>query len=87
MRARGNDLEPAAISLLPLIADVKAAVGAQPGCRLAAMSGSGPTCFGIFDDDASAARAAAALTLAHPNWWIVPTCLGNPARAELSSRG
>jgi putative phosphoserine phosphatase/1-acylglycerol-3-phosphate O-acyltransferase len=74
-------------SLLPLIADVKAAVGAQPGCGLAAMSGSGPTCFGIFDDDASAARAAAALALAHPNWWIVPTCLDNPAQAELSSRG
>jgi 4-diphosphocytidyl-2-C-methyl-D-erythritol kinase len=87
MRARGNDLEPPAISLLPVIADVKAALGAHPGCRLAAMSGSGPTCFGIFDDDASAARAAAALTLAHPHWWIVPTCLDNPAQAELSSRG
>jgi 4-diphosphocytidyl-2-C-methyl-D-erythritol kinase len=87
MRARGNDLEPAAISLLPLIADVKAAVGAQPGCGLAAMSGSGPTCFGIFDGNASVARAAAALTLAHPNWWIVPTRLDSPARAELSSHG
>jgi 4-diphosphocytidyl-2-C-methyl-D-erythritol kinase len=75
IRARGNDLEPPAISLLPVIADAKAALGAQPGCRLAAMSGSGPTCFGLFTDNAAAASAAAALALAHPNWWIAPTRL------------
>ena len=75
MRARGNDLEPPAIALLPVIADVKAALAAQPGCLLAAMSGSGPTCFGLFADDAAAASAAAALALAHPNWWIAPTRL------------
>ena len=56
---RGNDLERPAIALLPAIADVKAALAAEPGCRLAAMSGSGPTCFGIFADQ-DAARAAAA---------------------------
>ena len=56
MRARGNDLERPAIALLPVIADIKAALAAQPGCRLAAMSGSGPTCFGIFADAAAAAR-------------------------------
>jgi 4-diphosphocytidyl-2-C-methyl-D-erythritol kinase len=87
MRARGNDLEPPAISLLPVIADVKGALGAQPGCRLAAMSGSGPTCFGIFGDDASAARAAAALAHAHSGWWVMPTRLACPAQAQISSRG
>jgi 4-diphosphocytidyl-2-C-methyl-D-erythritol kinase len=75
MRARGNDLEAAAVSLQPAIADVKAALAAQPGCLLAAMSGSGPSCFGIFGDDAEAARAAGALTHLHPGWWIVPTQL------------
>ena len=75
MRARGNDLEPAAISLQPVIADVKAALAAEPGCRLAAMSGSGPTCFGIFGDDAAAGQAAGALGRSHPGWWIVPTRL------------
>ena len=78
MRARGNDLEPPAISLQPVIADVKAALATQPGCRLAAMSGSGPTCFGIFGDEASAARAAGVLGRAHPAWWIVPTRLDCP---------
>ena len=44
------------ISLLPAIADIKAALAAQPGCRIAAMSGSGPTCFGIFADEARRRR-------------------------------
>ena len=77
--ARGNDLEPPAIALLPLIADVKAALAAQPGCRLAAMSGSGPTCFGIFGDEASSVRAADAIARAQPGWWIMPTWLDCPA--------
>ena len=75
MRERGNDLESAAVSLMPVIAEVEAALGAEPGCLLAAMSGSGPTCFGLFADDVAAAAAAAALALAHPDWWIAPTRL------------
>ena len=43
MRARGNDLERPAIRLLPVIGEIKAALEAEPGCLLAAMSGSGPT--------------------------------------------
>jgi 4-diphosphocytidyl-2-C-methyl-D-erythritol kinase len=73
--ARGNDLESPATSLLPVIADVKAAILSQPGCRLAAMSGSGPTSFGIFGNDADAARAAVALARAYPDWWIAQTRL------------
>ena len=75
VRARGNDLEPPATSLLPIIADVKLALGAEPACRLAAMSGSGPTCFGLFTDDAAATRAAAALAAMHPRWWVAATRL------------
>jgi 4-diphosphocytidyl-2-C-methyl-D-erythritol kinase len=75
MRARGNDLEPPAIAQLPVIADVEAALGAAPGCLFAAMSGSGPTCFGLFADDTAAASAAGALALAHPAWWIAQTRL------------
>ena len=69
-RARGNDLERPATSLLPIIADLKAAPAAQPGCLHAALSGSGPTCFGIFADEAEAARAAAMLAAAHAHYWI-----------------
>lgn len=66
LRPLGNDLEAAAIGLCPPIADVLAAIAAQPGCLLARMSGSGATCFGIFPSGALAARASAALPAA---WW------------------
>ena len=79
MRAAGNDLEAPALALLPVIAEVKAALAGQPACLHAAMSGSGPTCFGLFAAEASAARAAAALALRHPGWWVVAASLDFPA--------
>jgi 4-diphosphocytidyl-2-C-methyl-D-erythritol kinase len=63
----GNDLEAPAISLCPAIAGVLAALRAVPGCRLARMSGSGATCFALFDTPALAEHAAT--TLARPGWW------------------
>jgi 4-diphosphocytidyl-2-C-methyl-D-erythritol kinase len=65
-----NDLEPAAISLQPIIGQVLDALRAQPGCQLTRMSGSGATCFGLFDDEASAAAAAKLLARAQPDWWV-----------------
>ncbi|NLH83549.1 MAG: 4-(cytidine 5'-diphospho)-2-C-methyl-D-erythritol kinase [Phyllobacteriaceae bacterium] len=44
-----NDLQDAAIAVAPAIADTLAEMRARPGCRFARMSGSGATCFGIFD--------------------------------------
>ncbi len=72
----GNDLEPPAISLHPAIAHALGALRALPGCRLARMSGSGATCFGLFDSSRAAAAAARALRVARPGWWIRPTVLG-----------
>jgi 4-diphosphocytidyl-2-C-methyl-D-erythritol kinase len=70
-----NDLEMSAISIAPAIADVLAALRASPGCRLARMSGSGATCFGIFDTRHAAAVAAAKLRSAYPGWWVRATML------------
>jgi 4-diphosphocytidyl-2-C-methyl-D-erythritol kinase len=67
LRELRNDLEPPAIALQPVIGDVISALVAVPGCRLARMSGSGATCFGLFDDPVVAAQAAARLRRA--NWW------------------
>ncbi len=61
-----NDLEAPAIALCPAIADVLAWVRARPGCLLARMSGSGATCFGLFEDAASAQAVAAD---APDAWW------------------
>lgn len=65
-----NDLEAPALAAEPVIAEVKAALGAEPGCHLARMSGSGATCFGLFADPLSAAATAHRIRDAHPNWWV-----------------
>jgi 4-diphosphocytidyl-2-C-methyl-D-erythritol kinase len=55
-----NDLEPAALSLRPDLQERLDALIAA-GALGAAVSGSGPTCFGLFADRAAAERAAAEL--------------------------
>jgi len=62
----GNDLEAPAISLCPPVAEVLEALRALPGVLLVRMSGSGATCFALFQTPAAAARAAATLP---ENWW------------------
>jgi len=58
--AAENDLEPAALSLRPELAEpVERLRGA--GALAARLSGSGPTAFGIFSGAAAAERAAASL--------------------------
>jgi 4-diphosphocytidyl-2-C-methyl-D-erythritol kinase len=68
--AMRNDLQPPAGGLAPPIGEVVARLGAEPGCRVARMSGSGASVFGLFDDRATAERAAARLTAARPDWWV-----------------
>ncbi|MCX7888891.1 MAG: 4-(cytidine 5'-diphospho)-2-C-methyl-D-erythritol kinase [Rhodobacteraceae bacterium] len=70
LAAQRNDLEPPARRLRPAIGDVLAALSAQPGCRLARMSGSGATCFGLFAARPAADAAADALRRARPGWWV-----------------
>ncbi|MGE3148678.1 MAG: 4-(cytidine 5'-diphospho)-2-C-methyl-D-erythritol kinase [Pseudorhodoplanes sp.] len=72
----GNDLEAPALKLCPPIADVLSALRALPGCRLARMSGSGATCFGLFDDSDTAGAAKNTLRRRFPNWWMQSTLLG-----------
>jgi 4-diphosphocytidyl-2-C-methyl-D-erythritol kinase len=66
----GNDLEKPAMRIQPVIGEVLSALGSADGARLARMSGSGATCFAIFSDDADARRAAQAIQLAQPLWWV-----------------
>jgi 4-diphosphocytidyl-2-C-methyl-D-erythritol kinase len=70
-----NDLEDAACSLAPVIVDVLAVLSAAKGSRLARMSGSGATCFALFENCRHAARAARAIRRHHPSWWVKPTVL------------
>lgn len=76
LAAARNDLEPPAVALQPIIADVLAALRASAQCRLARMSGSGATCFALYDSGRAAAAAARALRGQHPGWWVRATTLG-----------
>ena len=76
LRLRNNDLEEAAISLAPVVAELLAALRALPECELARMSGSGATCFGIFRTARAALAAARRLRAAHRHWWVCATVLG-----------
>ena len=70
---RPNDLEAPATSLQPVIAEVLKALRALPGCGLARMSGSGATCFGLFETQRMAAAAARILAATSPPWWVRST--------------
>lgn len=63
-----NDLEGPAISLCPPIAGVLAAL-AGTGAFLSRMSGSGATCFALFESAEQCAAAAEDLAARHPGWW------------------
>lgn len=68
LAATGNDLQEIATALCPAVGAVLAALGTLPGVRLARMSGSGATCFAVFDTPDIAERSAALLVRA--GWWV-----------------
>lgn len=53
-----NGLEDAARALCPQIGGILGHLNAEPACLLARMSGSGATCFGLFDTAADAFEAS-----------------------------
>lgn len=73
--ASRNDLEIPATAIAPQIGEVLGALRALAHCRLARMSGSGATCFALFDRWDRAREAATALTRTHPRWWVAATRL------------
>ncbi len=68
--AQRNDLQASAVRECPAIGDVLEALDATGTCRLARMSGSGATCFGLFDRVHMAEAAADTIRAAHPDWWV-----------------
>jgi 4-diphosphocytidyl-2-C-methyl-D-erythritol kinase len=72
---RRNDLEAAAIRVAPPIADVLKSLSRIPEARLTGMSGSGATCFALFDNRRYASTARRIVTAEHPEWWVEATDL------------
>jgi 4-diphosphocytidyl-2-C-methyl-D-erythritol kinase len=65
-----NDLEAPALRIAPVIGEVLSALNATNGAWLARMSGSGATCFAIYENTPEAQRAAQKIQLDHPQWWV-----------------
>lgn len=72
-RAGWNDLEPPARAIAPAIDDVLAMLTGARGASLTRMSGSGATCFALFDDAAD--RDLAARDAGARGWWTLATTL------------
>ena len=83
----GNDLTLPATGILPEICDVLNALAREEGCLLARMSGSGATCFGIYDTNDQAERAANAIAAQNPDWWISPTHILTEKSREQADMG
>lgn len=76
MGACGNQLAAAAERIVPDIGAVIGALRAASGVEHAAVSGAGPTCFGIFPDRESAEAAHRAIAARHRTWWVAAVQLG-----------
>jgi len=70
LAASSNDLEAPAMRIQPVIGEVIAALNATNGAWLARMSGSGATCFAIYENTADSGRAAEKIRRDHPGWWV-----------------
>lgn len=70
-----NDLELPAIEIVPNIRKVLDSLN-DCGSNLSRMSGSGGTCFGLFQSFELAQKAAGEISLQNPNWWVRPVVLG-----------
>lgn len=65
-----NDLAAPAKAIAPVIMRAENALAATDGCLVARMSGSGATCFGLYESRAAADAAARAIAHDHPEWWV-----------------
>jgi len=70
LAAGRNDLEAPATRIEPVIGEVLAALRATDGARLTRMSGSGATCFAIFETGAEAQAASQKIQRDRPTWWV-----------------
>ena len=74
-QAGRNDLEPPAFALVPQIRELVEALGTLPGVTLARMSGSGASCFALFEDGNAMAEGTSALRARWPGYWYCASAL------------
>ncbi len=72
---RGNDLQITAQVLCSEIGKALQLLASSIGCVLSRMSGSGSTCFGLFETQEAAQSAANYIVKKRPSWWVRATRL------------
>lgn len=82
-----NDLEGPALAIVPSIGDVLDCLAATDGCRLARMSGSGATCFGLYGTEDEAKDALRRIAAERPDWWLAGGVLGDQTALALPKDG
>ena len=70
LTSQRNDLQKPAVKQAPEIAAALTAIALTPGVLLTRMSGSGATCFGVFETRKAAEEAADRLASSNPWWWV-----------------
>ncbi len=80
LKQQDNDLLGAACELVPEIENVINGLNGQKGCALARLSGSGATCFGLFEHEMDAVEAAKTLAFENPDWWVKAGWINRPER-------
>ena len=76
-----------ALTVEPAIGRVLGVLRATTGARLVRMSGSGATCFALFETEAAAAGAARTIAADHPDWWVAGGVLGDQSRLAAARVG
>lgn len=71
-----NDLQPHAVAAAGVVGEVLKALEDLPGARLVRMTGSGSTCFALFDSKEAADEAGHLIAAGHADWLIQPVMLG-----------
>lgn len=75
----GNDLQAPAIAQTPVIQTALDVLSAQPGARLARMSGSGASCFALFETADAAQASADVIAREHADWTAKAVVFGGAA--------
>lgn len=73
MKEFGNDLLEPALKVAPKIGTVLSEIEKLEGCLISRLSGSGATCFGLFESIEQVERAGEVLKKHYPEWWTKAT--------------
>lgn len=82
LRHARNDLQPGAARLFPVITEVLELLSGCEGVRLVRMSGSGATCFALFESKQTQAAGTMQLKRLRPEWWFLDTVLNHNRKPD-----